>query len=42
VEASCKHGNEPSFVFRIMLENSWVAERLAASQEALSSVELVS
>jgi hypothetical protein len=39
VEGSCEHGNEPSG--SIILENSWVAAQLAASQEGLSFIELV-
>jgi hypothetical protein len=40
VERSCEHGNETSGTIKV-LGNSGVAERLAASQEGLSSVELV-
>jgi hypothetical protein len=40
VEGSCEHGNE-TFGFRKMLSYSWVAERLAASQEGLTSMELI-
>jgi hypothetical protein len=39
VAGSCEHGNEPSG--SINAGNSCVAERLLASQEGLSSVELV-
>jgi hypothetical protein len=41
VEGSCEHGNEPSGSIKL-LETSLVAERLAASQEGLSSMESVS
>jgi hypothetical protein len=40
MEGSCDHNNGPLSSKR--LENSWVAERLVASQEGLSSMELVS
>jgi hypothetical protein len=39
VESFSEHDTEPSG-FHKMLESSWVAERLAASQEAHSSTEL--
>jgi hypothetical protein len=39
VAKSCEHGNEPSG--SIVLENSSVAVQLAASQEGLSSMEIV-
>jgi hypothetical protein len=36
VESSCEHGNEPSAFIKC-----WEVEQLAASQEGLTSVELV-
>jgi hypothetical protein len=41
VAGSCEHSNEPLNSIKL-LGNSGVAERLAASQEGLSSMELVS
>jgi hypothetical protein len=41
VEGSCQHGSEPSGSIKY-LEILGVAERLAVSQEELSSMELVS
>jgi hypothetical protein len=41
MDGACKRGNELSGFYRI-LGNSWAAERLAASQEGLSSMELMS
>jgi hypothetical protein len=40
LEGSCEHGNELS-VSKKILGSSWVDERLAASQEGLSSMELI-
>jgi hypothetical protein len=40
VEGSCEHGNEPSNAIKC-LGNYGVAAQLAASQEGLSSMELV-
>jgi hypothetical protein len=40
VKGSCEHGNEPS-EFHKMLENSSVTAQVAASQEGLRSMELV-
>jgi hypothetical protein len=41
VGGSCEHGNE-SFGFHEMLGSSRVGTQVAASQEGLSSIELVS
>jgi hypothetical protein len=40
VESSCEHGNEPSVSIKCW-KHFCVAERLAASQAILSSMELV-
>jgi hypothetical protein len=40
VEGSCE-GNNESSIFINILENSWVAEQLAVSQDGFNSAELI-